>query len=376
VRARVALFSPIGYSFVHQRPQAFADELVRRGHTVYFIEGPYRGGSLNRSQPWYSTSHAVRELRPGLYRVAVPRSLSVLGIRFRLSRAVMYRHVSRWMQRLFAGLGASEMVALYQTFAWQRVTGDIRFGKVIYDCIDDPDVLANEMSGDSYEPLLQALLARSAAIFATAGRLEASLRRRAPEAAVVRLPNGVDFDEFQGVAPREDMEKLRADFPKIAGYTGVLFRWIDIGLLEACAAAYPKCAFVLVGPYDKALVGGLLTRPNVFLVGARPHDEVPAYIESFDVCLNPFKAGSIAANTNPVKLYEYLAGGKPVLSTPLGELKNFGGLVESADTPIDFIERLGAMLAAPARPEAVAARKGFALEHTWKRRIDVLEGYL
>ena len=124
---------------------------------------------------------------------------------------------------------------------------------------------------------------------------------------------------------------------------------IDWPLLEETVAASPEWSFVFVGPAQCDEVERISSYPNVFLVDTQPHDRLPRYIDAFDVCLIPYQVNAYTENVYPVKMNEYLAMGKPVVSTPLREVKGFnddhGPLVALADTAESFREAIAAELA-------------------------------
>ncbi len=368
----LALFSPIDYDFLYQRPQALADTLAERGVRVLYFEPPRRQGSLNNSRLRYAAAHLVRPVRPNLSVIPVSRYFDILGVPFRLSRPTMERHIQKWIGAALRELCPEGAVALIESPVWWRYLRGNRFTRILYDCIDHGEVLRASTSGDIFESLRRDLIDHSDVVFTTAAELEESVHALRPHAAVVRLPNAAFAERFATANPAPSVTALRNRFTTIAGYVGVLAAWTDIALIEHCADACPDTAFVLVGPGRDDLVAGLKRRANVFLVGRQPHAAIPGYIHAFDVCLNPFISGAIATSTNPIKVYEYLAAGKPVVSTPIRELQSFGDLVYSATGATEFVALLKLAAANSHRRDLVAQRQAFARENSWSSRVDVI----
>jgi glycosyltransferase involved in cell wall biosynthesis len=131
------------------------------------------------------------------------------------------------------------------------------------------------------------------------------------------IPNGVDFERFNAAAGNhltipEDMKNI----PKpILGFIGVLRNWVDTPLLESVARSRPDWSLVLIGPEGDADLTGLKALKNVHFLGAKPNGELPAYLSSFDIALNAFVKSDLTKDVSPLKFYEYLATGKPVVST-------------------------------------------------------------
>ncbi len=204
--------------------------------------------------------------------------------------------------------------------------------KLVYDCVDrhsgypgiiDP-VLVDEMERE--------LARKCDAVFATAQGLYDTLSRVSRHAFF--LPNGANFEMFRRAAePQERPEELKDIKTPIMGFVGAIQQCIDRKLAAAVARLRPDWTFVFVGaPLAGVDVSMLETLPNVRLLGPKPHAQVPNYISAFDVCMNLFAAGDLSRDVSPLKFYEYLATGKPVVSTPQPlQVQDFADAVYIAD---------------------------------------------
>jgi O-antigen biosynthesis protein len=368
----LALFSPIDYDFIYQRPQALADALAQRGVHVMYFEPPRRAGSLNNSRLRYGAAHLVRSVGPNLSIIPVSRYFDFLGVPFRFSRPTMKRHIRGWIAAALKELCPTGVTALVETPTWWEYLQPQAFGRILYDCIDHSAVLCGKTNAGVFEGWRSDLIEHSDVVFATAAELAESLAAEHPTKTVLRLPNAAFSERFASATPMASVMALRRRFTSIAGYVGVFAAWTDIALIESCADRCPDTAFVLVGPGPDHLLAGLKQRPNVFLVGRQPHADIPSYIHSFDVCLSPFIDGGIAASTNPVKIYEYLAAGKPVVSTPIRELGSFADLVYSAASADEFVAALRRVTTEGDQPHLVEQRRAFASVNSWAHRADVI----
>ena len=144
--------------------------------------------------------------------------------------------------------------------------------------------------------------------------------------------------------------------------------------MRAVAAANPSAIVILVGN-DTASVGQeLADMDNVLMVGEVPYRELPYWLHGFDVCLLPFRVIPLTLATNPVKVYEYLAAGKAVVSVDLPEMVQFRGLVRTANNTAEFVNAVNEILADPRSDrECVGSRQIFASGQTWAHRAKALD---
>jgi glycosyltransferase involved in cell wall biosynthesis len=187
------------------------------------------------------------------------------------------------------------------------------------------------------------------------------------QARVFWMPNAVNYEFFNN-----SDSKLPKDVQKIAqpriGYVGVFEDRIDIDLLSQTATRLPNYSFVFVGPIKQGQIGKLKNLDNVYFLGRKAYQEMPAYIKSFDVCLVPHKVNCFTESMNPLKIYEYLACGKPVVATPVAGLELFSGLIKVAENYSSFAAKIVESLADGV--ELVKLRKAEARKHSWSNRVE------
>ena len=197
---------------------------------------------------------------------------------------------------------------------------------VVYDWIDDLSVFPHERA--LLERNHHAALKEATVVASVARKLDEEARRERPDALYV--PNAVEFEHFgsEGAGPPlvdDALSGLLAAGRPIAGYYGALARWFDYALLDEVSRLRPDWSFLLIGPdLDGSLAGQpALARPNVAWIGPRPYATLPRYLRLFDVATIPFQINPITLRTSPLKLFEYFAGGKPVVTTPMPECMAF-----------------------------------------------------
>jgi teichuronic acid biosynthesis glycosyltransferase TuaH len=158
----------------------------------------------------------------------------------------------------------------------------------------------------------------------------------------------------------------------VVGYFGAIERRIDYTLIKKVIADNFDKSFVFVGPVDQDYIReGDFTAPNLHLPGPVAYEQMPAVLKGFDVCIIPFKKDDVSNNIFPLKLFEYLGAGKPVVSTDFNDdLQNFtAGLVPYCSTAEEFSAALNAALVDAQATEKVKQRINIAANNTWEHRI-------
>jgi teichuronic acid biosynthesis glycosyltransferase TuaH len=172
------------------------------------------------------------------------------------------------------------------------------------------------------------------------------------------VPNGCDFEHFARRQP------LPVEFPKrrpVIGFAGGVGWRLDVDLLAGLADARPDWTILLVG--EQAVE--MPHRPNLVCVGARPYDRLPGWIQGFDVGIVPYRQDGFNLASSPLKIYEYLAAGVPVVSTSLPAVVPAAGLVWTAGSRDSFLAAVEASLAAP---PGVLACRALAKANDWDAR--------
>jgi len=187
------------------------------------------------------------------------------------------------------------------------------------------------------------------------------------------IGQGCDFDWLKS----ELVEVDRFKSPVI-GYVGALITSrLDLALLETIATQRPDWSMVLVGPEDEAFRNSKLHQlRNVHFTGNRPAEELPAWINSFDVCINPQVLNEMTIGNYPRKIDEYLALGKPVVATDTVAMRMFAPYVYLCGKTSEYIAQINTALREGDNTYLQEGRKAFALSHTWEQCIQLMGAYL
>ena len=182
-------------------------------------------------------------------------------------------------------------------------------------------------------------------------------------------PHGVDVELFaraQEPATVVPAEAAALQGPVI-GYFGLIAAWTDTELLEWLARQRPQWSFLLIG-HAHVPVDALESLPNVILVGAQPYESLPGWAKSFDVAIIPYRMNQQVRNANPLKLREYLATGKPVVTVSTPEVDRFSEVVRIAASREDYLAAIEAALQEPDPKEASARRMAAVANMSWESR--------
>jgi glycosyltransferase involved in cell wall biosynthesis len=245
---------------------------------------------------------------------------------------------------------------------------------VVYDCMD-------ELSKFRFAPpqLVERerlLMAHADVVFTGGYRLYQAKARAHPN--VHFFGCGVDSAHFAKARLSETPRP--ADVPAgdapVLGYYGVIDERIDYELVAALAAANPRWEVVMVGPVVKVDPATLPQAPNLRWVGQKQYAELPMYAKAFDVCLMPFALNEATEFINPTKTLEYMAAGRPIVSTAVADVvRNFTPVVRVARSHDGFVAAVRAALAC-AQPELTARGIGMAADASWESIVATMQGLM
>jgi glycosyltransferase involved in cell wall biosynthesis len=236
-----------------------------------------------------------------------------------------------------------------------------------YHCLDDFAILSPKD-----RPLERSIEVKADLLFVVSMPLQEQYARQGRKA--ILLPNGVDLAHFsQALNEKTEVPKDLASLPSPRiGFVGLVdpLWWVDTELLLALAWARPNWSVVIVGPTEKWRLPSDVP-PNLHLLGARPYRSVPCYLKGMDVCLVPFKKNAVTQACSPLKLYEYLAAGRAVVSTPVPDLTFLGSVVRSARSQDEFLAAIEEVLPLAHDPIEQQRRLEVAAQHSWQQRAQV-----
>ena len=360
-RADVICFSIVDWNFRYQRPQQIISQFAAHGHRVFYIR-------LDGILPTYvEPRFSVNKLKENVYQVTLAA------------------HRQTWInQEDIKGANANELLAslddLRETFHIDEAIGYVmtpswttmalearaRWGcRIIYDCMDEWNGFPG--MGRAIPKAEQRLVGECDLLVVTGQRLYD--KWIGLDRPMVLARNAADYDFYLERCQSNSL--LAGVGHPIVGYYGAIADWFDLELMIYVARNRPGYTFVLLGGVFELDISELERLPNVRLLGQQPYETMPQYLYHFDACLIPFKSNHTTAATDPVKVYEYLSGGKPVVSVALPELEPFRDLLYIADGRDHFLSQLDRALAED-DPNIVERRRSYAAQNTWPMRYEVI----
>lgn len=326
--------SHLRWDFVWQRPQQILTRLAAHA-PVLFLEEPVflddaGTGRLAVTTPFANVYRVVPQLPRSLaddYDHAITRVRTLV-----LAELVRDAHLGARF--------ADPVQWFYTPMPAPAMLGAFHEAGVVYDCMDElsqfrfahPDLVRRER-----------LLMAAADVVFTGGRKLCESKSRLHR-NVHFFGCGVDPEHFAKARdPRtvlpEDIAALRPQGTRVAGYYGVIDERLDYDLIARLATSDPALQVIMVGPTAKVDPAALPQAHNLHWLGARTYDELPGYVRGFDVCLMPFALNEATEYINPTKTLEYMAAGRPVVSTAVADVvRNFMPVVRVARDAEEFVQ--------------------------------------
>jgi glycosyltransferase involved in cell wall biosynthesis len=392
----IILISSIEWDFNWQGHQEIASRLASAGNRVLYVEnmGVRSPGLHDAKRVAQRFSHwagslldgGVRQVAPNLY-VCSPLILPPFGssLRHQLNRRVLLPLLQRVVRNLrfdpaviWTFLPTDTVASLMRMLRTPRSV-------VVYYCIADFAELTPHRRDISKSE--RAIIEMSDVVFAQGPQLAEHCALAGREVSIfpfgVNLnrfaqqnghPNGSPAQDPPPAAARGSASELMSRLPRpVIGYVGGIHKFFDVEMLAAMARARPGWSWVLVGPLQTS-PRDLKRIPNVYLAGPKPHEELPDYIRGFDVGIVPYLSNNYTATVVPTKINEYLAMGKPVVSTNLPEVSSFNGkhrvIITSPNTPDEFVASIERALVSSGGDAVVTRRLAVAALNDWDERSE------
>lgn len=324
-RYAILCFPIIDWEFRFQRPQQLLTRFADAGHPVYYSM-VLMDTALD---PYY-----LRPLRENVFEIkfSAPRSVNIY---LDPLDEGLTAHLARSVGILIHEQDLHEVVMLVQFPGWRLLARQLAsdYGwKIIYDCMNENTGLsrADDRLFDDEENLL-----RESDLVVTSG---AKLLEKAKQfnKNVMYLPNATDFEHFANPRPNGEVSKSS----QILGYFGAMAEWFDYDSVLLAAQQHREWKFLLIGGHHSPEVEKLKGQPNIVLTGEVPYQQLPGYLAYFDVCLIPMRLTPLIESANPVKFFEYLCTGKPIVTADFPELRTYADLYYPYTDRTDFQKKI------------------------------------
>ncbi|MFN2493088.1 MAG: glycosyltransferase family 1 protein [Pyrinomonadaceae bacterium] len=356
-------FSHLRWDFVYQRPQHLLSRAARERRVFVFEEPIFDNGSMRLD---------VSEHDDGVYVVVpyLPEGLS--------SEVATNAVLRKMVDRVFGQHEITDFVLWYYTPMALSFTQHLKPLATIYDCMDE--LSAFKGAPPSLKKSEELLFSRADLVFTGGQSLYEAKRNQ--HSSVYAFPSSIDCAHFGKARTLTSEPDDQRDIPHPRlGFFGVIDERFDIDLLDCMARMKPEWQFVMIGPVVKIDPLTLPRRKNIHYLGGKSYKELPSYLAGWDVALLLFARNEATRFISPTKTPEYLAAGKPVVSTSIRDVvRPYGeqGLVKIADTGPEFIAAVEEILAA-ADDKAQWLQKvdeflsDMSWDETWSRMSRLIE---
>jgi UDP-galactopyranose mutase len=358
----VVCLSHLRWDFVYQRPQHLLSRFANHGRLFFFEEPQFYDGAqprLDVSTRDENVHIIVAHLPHGL----TPQESDNLQITL--------------LEQLFAEYSINRYIAWYYTPMALEVYGHLQPILTVYDCMDE--LAAFKGASPRLRELEAELFKKADLVFTGGHSIYESKRTQHPE--VYAFPSSIDKAHFAQARTNiaEPADQQNIPHPRF-GFYGVVDERFDIELLGQVAALRPEWHWVIIGPVVKIDSAVLPQAENIHYLGGKNYKELPVYLSSWDVATMPFAINESTKYISPTKTPEYLAGGKPVVSTPIRDvIRPYGdqNLVHIASTAEEFEVALEKALAQRDDQEWLAKTDAFlaniSWDHTWQNMVNLMQ---
>ena len=379
-RPDIVLFSSSDWMGKWGSRQQIAHLWAERGHRVLFVEqmaglehfAKYSDLRRRRRQHWHG---GIRRQAENLWLAAPP---PLLPGRYYALRIAQWngRWLARWLKTHLNRLNITDPLHWFYKPEQAALLSYLHGCGTVYHCIDEHTVGTRGRKNQVIAQLEARLLGGVDMVFANS-RLTYE-NKRPFNRYTFHMPSGANVAHF-----RQVLDKQQPIHPEVAQlphpvlvFVGNINEKIDTALLAHVAKSRPDWSLLLIGAVaDWAVdVSALQSLPNAHFLGKRSFSELPAYLRAADICLLPYVSGEATRYRSPLKLYEYLATGLPIVSTPHPEVDEFHEIISIAE-PVNFVEAVGQSLQLES-DERRQRRLAVAEQHSWAIRLTQMVSHL
>lgn len=353
-RRNIIVLPNIPWSYRWQRPQQILTRLAKEGFNIFYI-------SLVTSEREY-----ISEIAGNIFEVHIKTSTEGNVLRdFHLDKQNTDDFIKSINNLLSKYIKEDSLLFVLHP-VWKNIALGIDKVKRIYDLMD----LYSGFPGAKDE-LIKAeeeLITKSDAILTTASTLYEFAKTLNQNVYMVK--NGSDYEKFSDLKKNGVLDTLTNK--PIVGYFGAITEWLDFDLMKYVIKNNRDKYFVFLGSLNTTNVRKLYKYKNVYFWGEVNHSELSGYLAYFDVCIIPFVLNDLIKSTDPVKFYEYIASGKPVVSVDLPELSKYSKICYLSKHKEDFSENISKAINED-NQKIVEERKKVSKENDWESRVQLIK---
>jgi glycosyltransferase involved in cell wall biosynthesis len=375
---KILYFSPIDWNFIRQRPQQLALELSRQNEVIYFSSRGLRGylkqwlRKRNGQRVFLSIRSKINEKLILYQPLILPQA--PLPIIHRINSSIS----KIWLKCLVKQRKLDNPVLWLNHPHQADYISLFPNCLICYDCMDNWSEFNLGREKELIEKEEDHILSKADVVFASSQLLLERMKGKCKR--VYLIPNACEVEHFAQAVKKDlpippELENFKK--PRI-GYMGIVAEWHDLELIGYAAERRKSYHFVFIGPIGINVdISPYKKIPNLHFLGGRPYEILPNYLQHMDVCILPFRTGDFAQTIDPVKVYEYLAAGRPVVSVDMRELHKLNSVVRIAKNKEDFVNLLDQALEDAKTPKKHIQKCMKIIEdHSWGKRAAKIENLI
>ena len=352
-------FSHLRWNFVYQRPQHLMSRFARQ-RRVYFFEEPVYDAPSQYNEIFDDPVSGICVVTP-----------HVTSDTQNTSNAL--RHL---LDMFMASMSIKDYVAWYYTPLSYAFSLHLKPALLVYDCMDE--LSSFKFAAPELKVWEQKLFAKADIVFT--GGMHLYKAKKKFHSNIHGVPSGIDVKHFIQAREftKDPIDQSSIPHPRI-GFYGVIDERFNIELLRSVAGQRPDWHFVVIGPTAKIDPASLPTNKNIHFIGMRDYKELPGYLAGWDVAMMPFELNEATKYISPTKTPEFLAAGKPVVSTSIHDVVHPYAdkkVVSIADTPDEFVAAIEQYLSTERSKhwikEVDALLETMSWDDIWKRMNDLM----
>ncbi|NOU73890.1 glycosyltransferase [Paenibacillus sp. LMG 31458] len=361
-------FPVIEWNFRWQRPQQISVQFAENGHRVFYFSidtTELNNPDLTRKE--VEEHVLIRKLHNNVWGVKLCSNNRLNAYRDVIGDTIDLKYLNWSIDYIKNKYKISNTISILDLPFWSDLAHTLTNNRIVYDCMDDHEGFSTNSAGMLSKE--ESLINSSDMVVTSSSRLFEKAILKNENTVLIR--NAGEYEHFSSKTELLTPELSTLKGPVI-GYYGAISDWFDIKLIEYLAKRNTNWNFVLIGDTFGCDISNVSEMKNVILTGEKPYSDLPQYLNGFDVCMIPFIVNNLTLATNPVKIYEYLAAGKPVVSVRLPELELISNVVKLASNYEEFEKLLQDSLKSNDQSD-IDKRKTFASLNTWSNRYEVFK---
>ena len=359
-------FGTLPYYYRKLRQQHLVEELDKKGHTIFYIENNFTRKNSN-SKPSFDIKHHFHNI----YIISL-WSINNISIYTDKPTNEEMRYIVNSCNNIIKTLKLNNIVIKIDHPFWYFIAEHLPY-PILYDCMDDYEGF--DITTPVILKIEKELFKNAHKVITCSHGLLNKIKQYVPQ-EVSLIPNACDFNHFNQVVKGKltiPPDLVNINQP-IIGFFGGLGEWIDICLIEKIAKSFPQAHLIIIGDMSNASIRYLSythAYKNIILLGEKPYNTLPHYLQKFDVCIIPFLVNKSTVMIDPVKLYEYCAAGKPAVVTNLTEITRCSKFCYVSHSHTEFLENI--QIALNENDSRIKQQRiDMAQNNTWSKRAQML----